>query len=557
MQVVIPMSGFGERFRRAGYRLPKPLIEVEGKPVVAHVVDMFPGAKDFIFVCNAEHLAEAGLAMRETLERYCPTGRIVPIAPHWLGPVHAVREAYGAIDPARPVIVNYCDFTCYWDYADFCRFVAETGCAGAIPVYRGFHPHSLGSTRYAYLREKEGWLLDIQEKKSFSDQPMEEFASSGTYYFESGELMRESFDAAIAQGLRTGDEYYVSLAFKPLLAAGHSVAVYELQHFMQWGTPEDFEEYRRWSDVFRQLASESRDTIDAHGNILVPMAGLGERFRKAGYETPKPLIEVSGRPMFVQAIADMPAGSRTRVVVRRDLPGLETIDRELRNAIPGADLRVLPGPTDGQARTCVLGLEGMDSGQALTIIACDNGALYDRAEFRRLAEDDDWDVLVWSVRGYPPARQRPEHFGWIAADKGGAITGVSVKKPLANPARDPVTIGAFTFRRTSDFLAAAERLFARDGRVNGEFYADSCIEDALALGLRCRLFEVDHYLCWGTPDELRTFEYWQSCFHKWPSHPYRLERDRRVDPRAISRLETRYRKLVPVRPAPRGRLQSP
>ena len=47
-------------------------------------------------------------------------------------------------------------------------------------------------------------------------------------------------------------------------------------------------------------------------------------------------------------------------------------------------------------------------------------------------------------------------------------------------------------------------------------------------GLRCRLFEVDSYLSWGTPDDLRTFEYWQSCFHKWLSHPYRLERDSRI-----------------------------
>src|ERR1700704_6380930 len=50
MQIVIPMSGFGERFRRAGYDIPKPLIEVEGKPIVAHVVDMFPGETDFIFI---------------------------------------------------------------------------------------------------------------------------------------------------------------------------------------------------------------------------------------------------------------------------------------------------------------------------------------------------------------------------------------------------------------------------------------------------------------------------------------------------------------------------
>ena len=54
MKIIIPMSGFGERFRRAGFVIPKPLIEIDGKPVVAHVIDMFPGEFDFIFICNIE-----------------------------------------------------------------------------------------------------------------------------------------------------------------------------------------------------------------------------------------------------------------------------------------------------------------------------------------------------------------------------------------------------------------------------------------------------------------------------------------------------------------------
>ena len=52
------MSGFGERFRKAGYDVPKPLIEVDGKPVIQHVVEMFPGEKDIVFICNKDHLQE-------------------------------------------------------------------------------------------------------------------------------------------------------------------------------------------------------------------------------------------------------------------------------------------------------------------------------------------------------------------------------------------------------------------------------------------------------------------------------------------------------------------
>ena len=91
MQIIIPMSGFGERFRRAGYAMPKPLIEVGGKPIIAHVIDMFPGETNFLFICNDEHLDNPSYGMRETLEKYCPTGRIVGIPPHKLGPIHAVR----------------------------------------------------------------------------------------------------------------------------------------------------------------------------------------------------------------------------------------------------------------------------------------------------------------------------------------------------------------------------------------------------------------------------------------------------------------------------------
>ena len=54
MQIIIPMSGFGERFRAAGYSIPKPLIEVDGKTIIQHVVEMFPGENDITFICNKD-----------------------------------------------------------------------------------------------------------------------------------------------------------------------------------------------------------------------------------------------------------------------------------------------------------------------------------------------------------------------------------------------------------------------------------------------------------------------------------------------------------------------
>jgi hypothetical protein len=180
--------------------------------------------------------------------------------------------------------------------------------------------------------------------------------------------------------------------------------------------------------------------------------------------------------------------------------------------------------------------------------ACDNGVLYDAMALERLAQNPDIDVIVWCVRGHANAVRRPTMFGWIDAAPDGRIQRISVKTPLSSPATDPIVIGTFTFRRAADFRASVGRLISREGRINNEFYIDSAINDAIELGLRCHLFEVDSFLSWGTPDDLRTFEYWQSCFHKWAGHPYTLEQDTRIPSSAVSELLRRYQPTVPPIP---------
>ena len=552
MQIIIPMSGFGERFRRVGYVVPKPLIEIDGKPVIAHVIDLFPGEEDFIFICNSEHLDNSDYRMEEILRQYCPTGRIIGIPPHKLGPIHAVRQVEHLIDPDRPVIVNYCDFTCYWDWHHFKEFVTETGCAGAIPAYKGFHPHTLGSTNYAYMREDRGWVQDIQEKQPYTDNRMEEFASSGTYYFASGKIMSEAFRLTMEQALTIGGEFYVSLSYKPMLAASYPVAVYPLQHFMQWGTPDDVSEYKSWSAAFKRLTVKENAHPIPRGSLVIPMAGLGQRFVDEGYSVTKPLISVSGKSMVAQATHDLPAAVHHDFILRSDMQGVEEITGELKRIYPAAIIETIPCVTEGQACTALIGLEVLERAMVsvpgpVTFGACDNGALYDANAFQQLLDNPDVDIIIWGVRGHANAVRHPKMYGWINADDG-RISEISVKTPLDSPATDPIVLGTFTFRRAEDFRRVVEHLINRDGRINGEFYIDSCINDAIELGLRCYLFEVDSYLSWGTPNDLRTFEYWQSCFHKWASHPYRLQKDGRVPADAISSMESRYQAITPELP---------
>ena len=547
-QIIIPMSGFGERFRRAGYKVPKPLIEVDGKPIIAHVIEMFPNEEDFIFICNNDHLLDEEYNMEQIIRKYCPTAQIIGIDSHKLGPVYAVSKISDKISKDRPVVVNYCDFSCYWNWGDFKSFVNTTESDGCIPAYKGFHPHSLGTTNYAYMLENDGWVEDIQEKKPYTDDRMNEFASSGTYYFKSGRLMIDAFNSIMEKKLSINSEFYVSLAYKFLFMKSLKVSLFPLQHFMQWGTPEDLQEYQRWSNIFKKYI-ETQDVRSLNdGSTVIPMAGLGSRFKSEGYELTKPLIPISGKPMVIQAVNDLPKTSNYIFAVRKDMKGFNQISNTILNTYRSSYIVEINKLTDGQACTTEIAINKLlnvksTNKEPITISACDNGVLFDSNKYASLIDDENVDIAVWGVRGHSNAIRNPEMYGWIESDPDNIIKKISVKKPLKSPDKDPIIIGTFTFKKIEDFFSSLEKLYSREGKINGEYYLDSVINDAIEQGLKCKLFEVDYYISWGTPNELKTFEYWQSCFHKWKSHPYSLYDDNRVTFDDALSLENKYRKF--------------
>ena len=91
--------------------------------------------------------------------------------------------------------------------------------------------------------------------------------------------MWNALEYVLAEDLKTGSEYYVSLAYHYLFEKNILVNVYPLQHFMQWGTPEDVNEYTIWSDTFKELLTKKDlQDIIPKGSVIIPMAGLGQRF---------------------------------------------------------------------------------------------------------------------------------------------------------------------------------------------------------------------------------------------------------------------------------------
>lgn len=249
MNVIIPMSGIGKRFIDAGYTEPKPLIVVDGKPIIQHIIERFDTEKDcFIFICNEEHLHTTN--MRKVLESSCKNHTILSIKKQKLGPVWATLQASHLIKDNEPYIVNYCDFNWHWDYANFKQTITANECDAAMVAYIGFHPHLLGENNYASMRHENQWLLEIREKYSFTPNKMDCYQSSGTYYFARGIYIKKYFQQLLDKHIDLNGEYYVSLVYNELLQDHLKIYIYPIPYFLQWGTPDDLKEYEYWSTYF-------------------------------------------------------------------------------------------------------------------------------------------------------------------------------------------------------------------------------------------------------------------------------------------------------------------
>ncbi len=284
MKLVIPMSGSGSRFVAAGYTSLKPLIVVEGRPLIAHVLDMFPGEEDVVFICNEEHLGTTDIV--SVLKALKPSCTIITVPGKQKGPVAALVHAFGVIDDDEDVMVSYCDFTQDWDYAAFKAVARTKQFAGAVPAYTGFHPHLLRKNLYAGIIADENNVMQaIQEKHCFTENPEDSYHSSGVYYFASGKLLKRYANELIESGANLNGEYYASMMYPLVLRDNLSVFVPKVTAFMQWGTPEDLEEYEAWSRLIHAelgLQKKRTDIPEAREQLVkIPYPKNSPGFQKS------------------------------------------------------------------------------------------------------------------------------------------------------------------------------------------------------------------------------------------------------------------------------------
>lgn len=237
---------------------------------------------------------------------------------------------------------------------------------------------------------------------------------------------------------------------------------------------------------------------------LIPMAGEGQRFIDAGYVTPKPLIDIKGLPMVVQAAKSLPQADQWIFICRSSHITDYNIDKKLNKYFPGALVLPVDHLTEGQASTCLLARDYLLPNDQLTIGTCDNSMEYNQEKYEQLIKNND--ALVWTFRNNSAVLQNPKMYGWVKVNESGVSTGVSCKEPISNdPLNDHAVMGTFSFKKAEYFLECGDEMIRKNRRINNEYYLDVILDECVLNGYNVIPFEVDDYTCWGTPKDLEKY----------------------------------------------------
>ena len=510
MQLIIPMSGVGKRFKDKGYKLPKPFIEISGKPILQHVVEMFPGIEEVLFIVNREHFEDKELKIESRLSRICPHAKIAVIDSHKLGPAWAILQASKDINLVSPVVVNYCDFACTWDFSAF-RDELESDLDGLIATYSGFHPHMLRNTQYAYLKLNDiGNLIEIQEKLSFTSNPMLEPASSGTYGFRTGQILLNAITKQISSGDSYKNEYYSSLTYKNMIASGHIIRGFEIGKFFQWGTPEDFEDFKIQKDFFTYKLKEDFLNIDVD-RIEILAAGAGKRFAAAGYKENKPFLPVGDSFLGLQAIEALgsPSTSRGILLQESQLTSKLHVEKLKSNLI---EIRKVNGLTRGQADSALISLSSGSDGNCI-VGTCDSLIFPQNMNSLPIRGKT---IGVWVTKPSDFAKKHPMQFGWVELDADGVVSKSWIKEEPLTPQEKFVITGTFYFGDVPNSIHLLKDFLMQGKTVNGEYYLDSLLEFAKQSGWKVLGLIPEWFISLGTPDEYETYRYWENLFIQRP-----------------------------------------
>ena len=227
LNVLIPMAGAGKRFSDAGYTFPKPLIEINNKPMIQWVIECINIKANFIFLILKEHQEKYNIS--SVLKILQPNCKIIEIDQLTEGAACTTLLAEKFIDNENPLMITNSDQFIKWDSSNIMYNIITKKYDGAILTFKSIHP------KWSYVKTDQNDIIsEVAEKKVISDR-----ATVGIYYWKHGSDYVKYAKEMIKQNIRVNNEFYVCPVYNQALKDKKIVKAVNVDEMMGLGTPED------------------------------------------------------------------------------------------------------------------------------------------------------------------------------------------------------------------------------------------------------------------------------------------------------------------------------
>lgn len=221
------MAGLGSRFAQMGYDKPKPLIDVNGVPMIKAVVDSLGLDGNYIFVVQKQHSLQYHLP--DLLDEIAPGCAVVEIDGNTEGATITTLAAKDLINNDTPLLIANSDQVIVWD----------SSVVSSILPYNDFIALFLATeSKWSFSEITDGWITRVAEK-----DPISSFANVGIYGWSKGSDYVKYAEQMVSKNIRTNNEFYVAPVYNEAIADGKKILGYFVDKMHGIGTPEDLQLY--------------------------------------------------------------------------------------------------------------------------------------------------------------------------------------------------------------------------------------------------------------------------------------------------------------------------
>lgn len=234
------MAGEGQRFIDAGYKTPKPLIQIDGLPMAIRAAKCLPPADHWIFICRAHHVNES--TIDEKLLSHFPDATILVVDHLTDGQACTCLLAGGYLKPDDQLTIGACDNSLSFDLREFETLIGRND--ALVWTFRNNPVVLRNPTMYGWVSlNGSGGVNGVSCKKPISADPLHDHAVAGTFSFKNAGYFLECTNNMTKKNRRVNGEYYLDVVADECVLSGLIVAPFEVTSYNSWGTPFDLEKY--------------------------------------------------------------------------------------------------------------------------------------------------------------------------------------------------------------------------------------------------------------------------------------------------------------------------